>query len=95
MQWTLHNRESYARWQHERHQEHLDELWKENNPECIECSERSHKFEMLTDVAGEPVHEECSHICIECEQRYPTSMMSWTDCGDHLICMDCDDRGGE
>ena len=85
-----------ARRLHHQHQEHLDELWKENNPECAECGDRSHKFEMLTTQGGEPVHEECSDICVECEQRYPHNHMEWADEDqEHLVCMDCHNEGGE
>ena len=95
MKWTLHNRESHARWQHERRQDARHERWQENNPECDNCGQREH-VDRMTDVSGEDWCTYCtddtSHICIKCGERYPDSMMNWTDCGDHFICVDCDDR---
>lgn len=83
-----------ARRSHDQHQEHLDELWKENNPKCAECDDRSHKDKMLTTCGDEPVHEECSDICVECNQRYPLHHMEWkwTDEEEDQVCMDCHNK---
>ena len=69
------------------------EKWNEEHPECIHCGERDHIDEMFKDCGGEPVHEDCSDICIKCKERYPHNHMEcFDDAGDHMICVDCSER---
>tara|TARA_R110002020_G_scaffold35531_3_gene107213 strand:+ start:2965 stop:3318 length:354 start_codon:yes stop_codon:yes gene_type:complete len=84
--------------EYESYCDHVCEEWNDEHPQCMECGERGdhpHNGEMIEDCGGEPVHDQCSDICIKCDQRYPHKLMDWSECGDHLVCKDCDDQEGK
>ena len=96
MKWTIHNRYSHARWEHEQREDARHERWKERNPECHKCGEREHEDKM-TDMYGD---DWCTHCvaehafdCDVCGETHSDEYLANVDLtlGEY-VCTDCDEK---